>query len=63
VVSEPIGRGSFGTVKRVIHRATHREAAVKIISKARDGATEARVLQRIREEVRVESTFPPNVHG
>eukprot|EP00884_Botryococcus_braunii_P017194 jgi/Botrbrau1/4158/Bobra.0192s0026.1 len=51
VSSEPIGKGSFGTVKRVIHRATQREAAVKIIPKSRKNAPLDRVLQRIREEV------------
>lgn len=38
-------------MKRVIHRATQREAAVKIIAKARKDAPQERVLQRIREEV------------
>ena len=48
-----LGSGSFGTVYRCVERASgDGEYAVKVIPKTRDGADPARILMRIREEVR-----------
>ena len=48
-----LGRGSFGTVYRCVERASgDDEYAVKVIPKTREGADPARILMRIREEVR-----------
>ena len=48
-----LGSGSFGTVYRCVERASgDDEYAVKVIPKTREGADPARILMRIREEVR-----------
>ncbi|KAK9842514.1 hypothetical protein WJX81_003789 [Elliptochloris bilobata] len=47
-----LGRGSFGTVYRVVERASgDDEYAVKVIPKKRDGVDSSRIQMRIREEV------------
>lgn len=49
-----LGRGSFGTVRSVIDKTTGLEWAAKIMPKKLDGKDPARILDRIREEVRLE---------